>query len=178
MFGGEGSLHSQLKNPCGLSLDSNGNIIVADGDNKFIKFFSPDGKFLTKIGGPSFLSDPVHCVQSGDYLIVSDCVDDSVKVFTREGDYNYQFGTRGKGNGEFDGPYCLSVTKSGHLLVCDRYNHRVQVFELNGKFVRQFGKYGSNLGEFEYPFSVALLSNGQIVVSDFGNHRIQIFDEP
>ena len=178
MFGGERSLDSQLKYPRGLSLDSNGNIIVADQGNKFIKIFSPDGKFLTKIGGPSSLSAPIHCIQSGDYLIVSDNGDHSVKVFTREGYYKYQFGTRGKGNGEFDHPRCLSVTKSGHVLVCDKKNHRVQVFELNGKFVDKFGKEGSNLGEFKYPLSVALLSNGEIVVSDHGNHRIQIFDEP
>ena len=178
MFDGKGSLDSQLKNPYSLSLDSNGNIIVADYSNKFIKFFSPDGMFLRKIGGPSSLSDPFHCVQSGDYLIVSDCDDHSMKVFTREGYYKYPFGTRGKGNGEFGHPCCLSVTKSGHVLVCDCHNHRVQVFELNGKFVGKFGKLGSNLGEFEYPLSVALLSNGQIVVSDNWNHRIQIFDEP
>ena len=178
MFGREGSLDSQLKYPRGLSLDSNGNIIVADGVNKFIKIFSPDGNFLTKIGGPSSLSGPIYCVQSGDYLIVSDCGDHSVKVFTREGYYKYQFGTRRKGNGEFDCPICLSVTKSGHVLVCDCDNNTVQVFELNGKFVGKFGKYGSNLGKFKNPLSVALLSNGQIVVSDHGNHRIQIFDEP
>ena len=178
MFGGEGSLDSQLKSPWGLSLDSNGNIIVSDRGNKFIKFFSPDGKFLTKIGGPSSFTSPVHCVQSGDYLIVSVRGDHNVKVFTREGECKYQFGTIGTGNGEFDNPCCLSVTKLGHVLVCDHNNHRVQVFEVNGKFVGQFGKEGSNLGEFKNPFSVAILSNGQIVVSDNENHRIQIFDEP
>ena len=173
MFGGEGSFDSQLTCPWGLSFDSNGNIIVVDRGNEFIKIFSPDGKFLTKIGGPSSLSSPVHCVQSGDYLIVSDHGDNSVKVFTREGDYKYQFGTRGKGNEKFYFPSCLSVTKSGHVLVCDYANHRV-----NGKFVGKFGKEGSNLGEVKKPLSVALLSNGQIVVPDAGNHRIQIFDEP
>ncbi|XP_068715136.1 E3 ubiquitin-protein ligase TRIM71-like [Montipora foliosa] len=178
MFGGTGSLDSQLKNPWGLSLDSNSNIIVSDWGNKFIKFFSPDGKFLRKIGGPSSLSGPARCVQSGDYLIVSDICDHSVKVFTQEGDYKYQFGTGGTRNGELVNPSCLSVTKSGHVLVCDKGNHRVQVFELNGKFVGKFGKEGSSLGEFKYPFSVALLSNGQIVVSDNDNHRIQIFHEP
>ncbi|XP_068759302.1 E3 ubiquitin-protein ligase TRIM71-like [Montipora capricornis] len=176
MFGGKGSLDSQLENPWGLSLDSNGNIIVVDAGNKFIKLFSHDGKFLTKIGGPSCFSSPVHCVQSGDDLVVSDYGTHSVKVFTREGDCKYHFGTIGTGNGELKNPFCLSVTKSGHVLVCDRNNHRVQVFELNGKFVGKFGKLGSNLGEFKNPLSVALLSNGQIVVSDNTNHRIQIFD--
>ena len=176
MFCGEGSLHSQLKYPYGLSLDSNGNIIVTDAGNKLIKIFSPDGNFLTKIGGPSSLSSPVHCVQSGDYLIVSDFGDHSVKVFTWEGYYKYEFGTIGTGNGKFDRPFCLSVTKLGHVLVCDCDNHRMQVFELNGKFVGKFGKEGNNLGQFKHPSSVAVLSNGQIVVSDRWNHRIQIFD--
>ena len=176
MFGGEGSLDSQLMNPWGLSLDSKGNILVSDWGNKFIKIFSPDGKFLTKIGGPSSLSGPTHCVQSGDYLIVLDFGDYNVKVFTWEGYYKYHFGTRETGNGGFNRPYCLSVTKSGHLLVGFWGNDRVQVFELNGNLVGKFGKQGSNVGEFKNPSSVALLSNGQIVVSEYGNDRIQIFD--
>ena len=64
MFGGKGSLDSQLYNPCGLSVDSDGNIIVADAGNKLIKIFSPDGKFLMKIGraGLSHLPYPLHSV--------------------------------------------------------------------------------------------------------------------
>ena len=133
-------------------------------------------KFRTKTGGHSCLSSPVHCGLSGDYLIVSDLGDSSVKVFTLEGDHGYQFGTKGMGNGQCNYPYCLSVTKSGHLLVCDYWNHGVQVFELNGKVVGQFGNEGSNLGDFKNPISVALFSNGRIAVSDNHNHRIQIFD--
>ena len=176
MFGGEGSLDNQLSNPRGLSLDSQGNIIVADSGNKLIKIFSPDGNFLMKIGGPGSFSFPVHCVQCDEYLIVSDYSDHSIKVFTREGEYKYKFGKQGGGDGEFNYPGFLSVTKSGLLMVCYLYNHRIQVFELNGKFVGKFGTKGSNLGEFVRPFSVAMLSNNQIVVCECGNHRNQIFE--
>ena len=170
-FGGdEGSLDSQLSNPWGLSLDSNGNIIVADVGNKLIKIFSPDGKFLMKIGGP------VHCVQCDEYLIVSDLGDRSIKVFTREGKYKYKFGKQGEGDGEFNYPRFLTVTKTGLLMVCDWGNHRIQVFELNGKFVGKFGTKGNNLGDLNNPFAVAVLSNNQIVVSDFNNYRVQIFE--
>ena len=62
-FGGKGSLDSQLSNPCGLSVDSDGNVIVSDPGNKLIKIFSPDGKFLMKIGGLGAFSFPFHCVQ-------------------------------------------------------------------------------------------------------------------
>ena len=75
---------------------------------------------------------------------------------------------------EFQYPYCLSVTKSGHLMVCDAGNEIIQVFQLNGKFVGKFGTQGSNLGEFDCPQSLAVLSNGRIVVCEWSNHHIQI----
>ena len=175
-FGGKGSLDSQLLHPWGLSLDSTGNVIVADAGNKLIKTFTPDGKFIMKIGGRDSLGYPVHCVQCGEYFIVSDETGHCIKVFNREGHFQYKFGKKGEGDGEFNFPRFLSLTQSNHLLVCERDNHRIQVFELDGKFVGKFGTKGSNLGEFNYPFSVAVLSNDQIVVSDRNNNRIQIFE--
>ena len=176
MFGGRGSLDSQLSNPCGLSVDSDGNIIVADAGNKLIKIFSPDGKFLMKIGGPGSFTYPVHCVQCDRYLIVSDNKEHCIKVLDRNGNFQYKFGKKGEGDGEFNYPCDLSLNKSRQLMVCDSGNNRIQVFELDGKFVGKFGTKGSNLGEMNYPCSVAVLSNGRIVVSDQNNHRIQLFE--
>ena len=128
-----------------------------------------------KIGGQGSFSFPVHCVQCGEYFVVSDPTEHCIKVFNREGHFQYKFGKQGDGDGEFNYPRFLSVTQSKHLLVCDMGNHRIQVFELDGKFVGKFGTNGSKLGEFKEPFSVAVLSNDQIVVCDKTNHRIQIF---
>ena len=136
----------------------------------------PDGKFLMKVGGQDSFTFPFHCVQCDRYLIVSDCNEHGLKVYDRNGNFQYKFGKQGGGDGELIKPRCLSVNKSGHLMVCDSGNNRIQVFELNGNFVGKFGTKGSNLGEFKDPWSVAVLSNGQIVVSDFSNHRVQIFE--
>ena len=178
MFGGQGSLDSQLSNPWGLSLDANGNIVVADTGNKLIKIFSTAGEFVRKIGGPGSFSLPVHCVHCDEYLIVSDRDEHCIKVFSTEGKYLYKFGQQGGGDGEFNSPRCLAVTKSKHLMVCDRDNDRIQVFELKacGKFVGKFGTEGSNKGEIYSPTCVADLSNGRIVVSEFNNDRIQMFE--
>ena len=129
-----------------------------------------------KIGRQGSLNGPVHCVECGEYFIVSDRSEHCIKVFNREGHFQYKFGQQGVGDGEFNYPFFLSVTQSKHLLVSERDNHRIQVFELDGKFVGKFGTNGSNLGEFNEPFSVAVLSNDRIVVSDFKNNRIQIFE--
>ena len=172
MLGGKRSLDSQLSDPWGLSLDANGNIIVADSGNKLIKIFSTDGKFVRKIGGPGSFSRPIHCVQCDEYLIVSDFNEHCIKVFSTEGKYQYKFGQKGGGDGEFNYPYCMAVTKSKHLMVCDGGNNRIQVFELNGKFVAKFG----TIEEFSTPTSVAVLKSGRIVVSEWGNNRIQMFE--
>ena len=174
MFGGEGSVDSQLSNPWGLSVDSDGNIIVADTGNKLIKIFSPDGKFLMKIGRQGSFTYPIHCVQCDKYLIVSDKDKHCIKVFNYDGDFQYKFGKPGGGDGEFNGPGCLSVNRSGHLMVCDSGNNRIQVFQLNGKFVGKFGAGGSKLGEVNFPVSLAVFSNGRIVVSEWKNNRMQI----
>jgi len=176
MFGGYGSLDSQFSCPCGLSVDSDGNIIVADAGNKLIKIFSPDGKFLMKIGGQGSFTFPIHCVQCDRYLIVSDRDKHCLKVYDRNGNFQYKFGKKGGGDGELNGPLCLSVNKSGHLMVCDAGNNRLQVFQLDGKFVGKFGTKGGNLGEFNWPKSVTVLSNGRFVVSEWSNHRIQILE--
>ena len=175
-IGGRGTLDHQFNYPHGLSLDRDGNFIVGDKDNHLVKIFSPTGKLLRKIGGHGILSRPLHCVQYGKYYIVSDISDHCIKVFNSDGDFLYSFGKKGEGDGEFNSPRCLSVTKEGELLVCDRNNHRIQIFELNGMFLGTFGKNGSEIGQFDGPNSSAFLSDGRIVVTDIDNNRVQILE--
>ena len=175
-FGGKGNLDHLLTTPHGLSVDCDGNIIVADSGNKLVKIFSQNGQLLQKIGGDGSFTFPIHCVQYDKYLIVSDRDEHCIKVHDRDGNFLYQFGKQGEGDGEFNEPFGLFVNKAGHLMVCDTENHGVQVFDLSGKFIAKFGTKGSRIREFHVPISTAVLSDGRIVVTDFRNHRIQIFE--
>ena len=176
-FGEEGILDHQLSNPDGLSINGNGDIIVADNNSKLIKIFSSSGEYLRKFGGASTFVSPNHCIQHGQYFIVSDWGDNSIKIFDLEGTFISKFGKPGNKDGELNRPFYLSVNKEGLLMVCDENNHRVQVFELNGTFITKFGSKGSQIGEFNSPRSTANLSDGRIAVSDMKNNRIQIFDK-
>ena len=177
--GQQGSRDSQLSYPEGLSINGNGDIIVADRCNKLIKIFSSNGEYLRKFGGAGYLVEPYHCIQHGQYFIVSDGGDHSIKMFDLGGKLISKFGKKGRMNGDFHMPRYLSVNKEGLLMVCDGSNHRVQLFELimSGKFVTKFGSEGSERGEFNYPVSAANLSDGRIVVCDVNNNRIQVFDK-
>ena len=121
--------------------------------------------FLRKIGREGSFTSPIHCIQYDNYLIVSDRDESCIKVFGRDGNFLYQFGEKGEGDGKFNVPRCLSVNKAGHLMVCDTLNHRVQVFEVNGKFIAKFGTLGSGIGEFNRPASTAVLLGPSYMVS-------------
>ena len=175
-IGSKGNLDHQFDYPWGLSVDSDGNIIVADSNNKLIKIFTPSGQFLRKFGGEDLLVDPCHCIQKDQYFIVSDPGDHSIKVFNADDDFLYKFGNKGEGDGEFNGPHCLSVDKAGNLIVSDFANDRVQVLELSGKFKAKFRGYVSEIEEPSRPVSTAVLTDGRIVVTDFRNNRIQIIE--
>lgn len=50
-FGVRGRSPGQLQRPTGVTVDMNGDIIVADYDNRWITIFSSDGKFKVSDGG-------------------------------------------------------------------------------------------------------------------------------
>ena len=161
-FGGSGSFDSHLNRVLGLSVDNDGNVIVADAGNQLIKIFSPEGKFLMKIGQHSSFSQPWHCIRYNTYLIVADNGEDCVKVFDISGSFLYKIGERGHGPGQFCRPEYLSVNKFGQLLVCDAVNNRIQVFELNGNLVGMH--YCKVKKKCVRPDSLTVLKSGQIVV--------------
>lgn len=47
-FGVRGRSPGQLQRPTGVAVDMNGDIIVADYDNRWISIFSSDGKFKVR----------------------------------------------------------------------------------------------------------------------------------
>ena len=168
IFGAKGELGGKLNNPLGISTSPDGNIIVADRNNKRVVVFTPEGRVLLTLHGDQL--DPCHCISHGNRYFVSVLDGDCIKVFSAQGDFLYQFGRKGKGDGEFNGPLCLVVDKSGRLVVCDCNNHRIQVFQLDGTFCCKFGYKPS----FDRPFSVAVLSDGKFAVTQYRGHNVQL----
>ena len=76
-FGITGSGKGQFAKPCGVAVNGEGNILVADKENNRIQKFTAEGQFLTAVGtkgsGPLqftkpsdiAISDKVYVVDSG-----------------------------------------------------------------------------------------------------------------
>ena len=167
-FGAKGELGRKLNYPRGISTSSEGNIIVADTGNERVVVFTPEGRVLLTLHGDQL--DPGHCVSHGNRFFVSDWNENCIKVFSVQGDFLYQFGRKGTGDGELDVPLGLAVDKSGRLVVCESDNHRIQLFQLDGTFCCKFGSKAS----FNDPVSVAVLSDGKFAFTQFSGHSVQL----
>lgn len=81
------------------------------------------------------------------------------KVFT--------FGSNGKANGQFSGPYGVCVDKKGLVYVCDFFNNRVQIFTGDGKWLQTIlSPPTGSLGYFGDPFRLAVGPENSIYISN------------
>ena len=172
----------QLTKPIGLDVDGAGNLYVADIGGRAVMVYTPEGKFLRKIGGEKWFQrlssvsvDPsgsrVYAVDIGG--VTSDR--HLVRVFDGvSGAHLMDIGKRGNGPGEFNLPRDLAIGRDGRLYVVDGGNFRVVVFDKDGRYLQSFGSVGKQYGQFARPKEIAADRDGNVYVVDsaFGNFQI------
>jgi streptogramin lyase len=120
--------------------------------------------------------------QTGSITIVKDAApaDGTDFAFTTDllatGNYLFQWGDSGSGNGQLQNPIGIATDASGNIYIADTNNHRIQKFDSNGTYLAQWGSLGSGDGQFNHPTGVAVDSTGNVYVVDGENNRIQKFD--
>jgi sugar lactone lactonase YvrE len=191
-WGSLGHGDGQFEWPWGVTVDSSGNVYVADAHNNRVQKFDSNGIFLAKWG--SFGQGDGQFDGSGNngpYGVVSDANgniymtdcgprstlgNNRIQKFTSDGTFVTKWGSYGSGDGQFASPIGIGMDSLGYVYVADWYNFRIQKFTPDGIFITKWGTEGSGDGQFEYPQSVAGDAAGNIFVADTYNHRIQKFD--
>lgn len=173
--------------PCGLAIDRDGNLLVADTHYFRMLVYTPAGELLAgrTIGGRqgnspgefNFLTD-VAVDSRGNYYISEYGQFDRVQKFSRAGQFLTQWGSHGSEPGQFIQPRCLLMDDRDQIWVADACNHRIQIFDVAGespRLVRMWGRCGTAPGEMRYPYGMAFDGKGCVYVSEFGNSRVQKF---
>lgn len=168
--------------PTGLSIDRDGNVLVADTHYYQVLVYSPRGELLRKLGnghghGPGEFGTVTDAVQDseGNYYVAEYGEFDRIQKFDRAGKFLLQWGGHGKEPGQFMRPQKLEFDDRERLWVADACNHRIQVFDKNGALLELWGTEGSAPGQLYYPYDLTLDGEGHVYVAEFGNHRVQKF---
>ena len=113
-------------------------------------------------------------------MYVTDTSNHRIQVFTADGVYLRQFGSKGEeegeGVGELNQPASIAIDSSNTVYIGECGNNRVSIFSTDGKFIESFGRGGKGPVEFSSPYGLAVDKNGTLYVSDWWKNRIQIFN--
>lgn len=168
--------------PTGLSIDRQGNVLVADTHYNRVLIYSPAGKLLRILGG-------VKGQKPGEFGLVTDAVQDSqgcyyvsemgefdrIQKLSAEGRFILQWGGHGSAPGQFSRPQDMAIDAQDRIWVADACNHRIQVFNTEGKLLKTWGVQGGGPGQLYYPYDLTVAPDGTVYVCEFGNHRVQKF---
>ncbi|MFE4217160.1 RICIN domain-containing protein [Streptomyces sp. NPDC056844] len=190
-FGGDGgpAVRAQLKNPCGVAVDSAGNVYIADSENYRVRKVTPDGNIGTVVGASSSttsgdsglataarLNRPTGvAVDSDGVLYIADYGGHRVRKIGTDGKISTFAGT---GSGTFGGdggqavsaqlrsPYGVAVDGEGNLYIADRGNHRVRKVTPDGNISTIAGTVSSGFSGDGGQAASAKLDNPFSVVVD------------
>jgi hypothetical protein len=165
----------------GFFIDARDHLWITDGvppDGKgnrgqTVMEFDTGGKLLRTMGKPGVAStapgmfrepNAVLVAPDGSIFVAEGHTRDykgtpRISKFDAKGKFIKQWGTAGKGPGQFGMPHCLAMDSAGRLYVGDRDNNRIQVFSQDGKYLGQFTQFGR-------PSGIAIDRSDVIYVTD------------
>jgi len=158
--------------PHGLTIDHDDNVWLTDVGLHQVFKFTRDGKLLLTLGERSQpgadrahfnLPTDVAVLPDGSFYVSDGYKNARVVKFTADGQYDFEWGTKGEAPGQFNLPHGIAVDARGRVFVCDRTNSRIQVFDAGGKFFDQWK--GPSIGR---PYGVAIASGGHVFIIDGG----------
>jgi len=168
---GEGGDGSKMIAPRALAIDEEGNVLVLDASDRYVRRFDAHGKSLGRFGGSDAIFSPKGIAVDGeDAIYVSDAETDSILKFGADGTLLFSWGMDGTGEGQFRNPWGIATDAWGHVYVADYLNSRMQKFDSSGGFVAQFAERID--GKPVKALGVDVDRSGDVILPDRLNNRL------
>ena len=170
-----------IKRPAGVTIDSAGQVYVADVLDGMIVMFDAEGRFIGRRGSKAnedgrFNRPLSVAIGPGGEMLVVDSMNFRVEVQDRDGALLGTIGAIGDAPGYFARPRGVAVDRQGRVFVSDAAFDNIQVFDLTGNLLTHFGGAGGKPGQFNLPAGLFIDRGGRLFVADSYNHRVQVLE--
>ncbi len=174
--GPRGSSEDALAFPASLAVDEDGLIYIGDMMKDRVVVMSRDNEILREYYVPGPLSVDVR----GDRIVAGSAA--GFVIFDKQGEVVRLVGTRGQGDGQFDGVRGVAIAPDGAIFVVDQYNNRISAYDSEGErlWMRETGipanrsRMAEGETSFETTAEAGLILPARIEVD--GSGRLVIVD--
>ena len=164
-----------LKGPHGITVCSNGDIVVAEYGAHCVTILNKEGKKVRSFGTKGtkegqFMYPYGVAVSNDGHILVTD--QHRIQKLTFNGICVKAVGSINHGSGQLQFNYPGGITvhpTTGQIFVADGNNERIQVFNNDLSFSHTINLHGDR----PYPGDVSLDSEGHLYVAEFGNNCIE-----
>jgi len=169
-WGENGKGPGQFTDPHGITVGTDGNLVVTDSAGHRVYRFTRDGKFLGELipaEGP-FQGPRAAVEDASGNIYVADGTWNRIVKFSPDGKTIASWGKSGSGPGDLNRPHGIAIGQHGQVYVPDVDNHRIQVYDSSGKFLFQVGgTTGQGQGYSLRPHGIDSDPSGNIFFNEY-----------
>ena len=120
--------HGNTEWPWAIAVDSEGYLYITSNDTHKVHKFTTTGQYIHTIATINNSSTSIFLAFHHKHIYITETYNHRVVIYDINGTQLHSFGTRGSGEGEFNGPRGITVDASGNVYVCDSWNNRIVVY--------------------------------------------------
>eukprot|EP00959_Pyramimonas_sp_CCMP1952_P368092 7710674-Pyramimonas_sp.AAC.1 len=188
-----------FRNPVGIVVSYDGNLIIVDSGSHCIRKVSPEGVVIAQYGsgvrgfndgdGTQAQFDEPHGIaqDSSGNVLVADTSNHRIRKITPAGVVSTLAGKGVEGfqdgqgrQAQFYDPVAVDVLRDGTAIVADMGNHRIRritsdgyVSTIAGNGTRGFKDGKGEHAQFFNPWGVCVTHDDSVIVADMSNHSIR-----
>ena len=127
------SAKGELNNPLGITVDTNGEVLVADCRNNIIAIFNLELKLVRKIGKDKLIDPRDVKMNKNNIFVAANNRINNIHIFTESGDIIRSFIKLDSGIGPIS--FCFDLYNN--IIVSDYRSKSIQIYTINGELIHK-----------------------------------------
>ena len=146
------SARGELHYPSGITVDTSGEVLVADCGNNRIAILNSELKLVRKIGKDKLKNPRDVKINKNNIFVADNNLINNIHIFTKSGDIIRSFIKLEKGN--YPIYFCFDLYNN--IIVSDSINKSIQIYTINGELIHKIVCKS-------YPRGIAVDNNNNII---------------